>query len=345
MADVIVDPDVPDHDAHLLRRHGPLLARIRRGWAPPRRTDASPAHKQKMQLGLAAALAIVLVITVINSGFDGFGFLLGVVTVIIFMTGILRRDIDPAEDERETTLREVYEQARWYEGRFILLGDLDESSQRLLGRAGRAIQAVLCSRVNAEGLLDDVRNGVMLPAEEWEIARLLAKLSGLRAQHHRTVSTGLAPEVEAVAAPLARALDSSEAAVVARVEALERYATHVAEAERAFHAHHQIEELRGRLPQYEELVAESGADGFAVPELDRLADDADLLEQALRRSVRSAHEAFRHLDPHDRQDSNGLGSGDTPHLGIRPGDPRERDTSPGDTRPGDTRPGDTWPGA
>ncbi|MFI9557310.1 hypothetical protein [Nonomuraea endophytica] len=338
MADVIVDPDVPDHDAHLLRRHGPLLARIRRGWVPPPRTDASPAHKQKLQLGLSAALAVLLIITVINSGFDGFGFVLGVVTVIIFMTGIIRRDIDPAEDEREANLREVFEQARWYEGRFILLGDLDESSQRLLGRAGRAVQAVLASRVNAEGLLDDVRNAVMLPAEEWEVARLLAKLSSLRAQHHRTVSNGLAPEVEAVAAPLARALDISEAAVVARVEALERYAAHVAEAERAFHAHHQIEELRERLPQYEELVAESGADGFAVPELDRLGADADLLEQALRRSVRSAHEAFRHLDP---QDQKGLAPAedDTPHDDTPPGG-----TWPGDPRERDTRPGDTWPG-
>ncbi|MEV4898256.1 hypothetical protein AB0K48_53885, partial [Nonomuraea sp. NPDC055795] len=126
MADVIVDPDVPDHDAHLLRRHGPLLARIRRGWAPPPRTDASPAHKQKMQLGLSAALAILLIVTVVHSGFNGFGFLLGVVTVIIFMTGIFRRGIDPAEDEREAGLRRVYEQARWYEGRFILLGDLDK---------------------------------------------------------------------------------------------------------------------------------------------------------------------------------------------------------------------------
>ncbi|MFI6901482.1 hypothetical protein ACIBKY_09480 [Nonomuraea sp. NPDC050394] len=352
MADVIVDPDVPDHDAHLLRRHGPLLARIRRGWVPPPRSGASPAHKQKLQLGLSAALALLLVITVINSGFDGFGFLLGVVTVIIFMAGILRRDIDPAEDDREATLREVFEQARWYEGRFILLGDLDESSQRLLGRAGRAVQAVLGSRVNDEGLLDDVRNAVMLPAEEWEIARLLAKLSSLRAHHHRTVSSGFTPEVEAVAAPLARALDNSEAAVVARVEALERYATHVAEAERAFHAHRQIEELRGRLPQYEELVAESGADGFAVPELDRLAGDADLLEQALRRSVRSAHEAFRHLDPKDRNSlapadddtlhDDALHDGtsrddtlhDTLHEGTWPGDPRERDTRPGDTWPG-----------
>ncbi|MEU4329736.1 hypothetical protein [Nonomuraea dietziae] len=96
--------------------------------------------------------------------------------------------------------------------------------------------------------------------------------------------------------PLERALLSSEAAVAARVEALERYAGHVAEAERAYHAHGQIEELRARLPRYEELVAESGADGFAVPEISRLSEDADRLERALRRSVSSAHEAFRYLD-------------------------------------------------
>jgi hypothetical protein len=71
----------------------------------------------------------------------------------------------------------------------------------------------------------------------------------------------------------------------------------VAEAERAYQAHQQIEELRGRIHQYEELVAESGADGFAVPEIERLSRDADQLDQALRRSLHSAHEAFRHLDP------------------------------------------------
>ena len=96
------------------------------------------------------------------------------------------------------------------------------------------------------------------------------------------MTDGISPEVAAVAEPLARALDSSEDAVVARVEALERYAANVAEAERAYRAHQQIEELRGRIHQYEELVAESGADGFAVPEIERLSRDADQLDQALR---------------------------------------------------------------
>ncbi|MFI6290702.1 hypothetical protein ACIBEJ_03915 [Nonomuraea sp. NPDC050790] len=321
MADVIVAPDVPDHDANLLRRHGPLLARIRRGWTPPPRAAAGPGSDWRTHLSLGAALALVLAVTIIHSGFDGFGFALAVTAVIILVTGIVRRDLTPVEDERESGQRELFEQARWYEGRYVLVAELDESSQRLLRRAGQAIQAVLCSRVNAEGLLDDVRNAVMLPAEEWEIARLLAKLSALRAEHRRTVSTGLTPEVEAVAAPLAKALDSSEAAVVARVEALERYARHVAEAERAFRSHGQIEELRGRLHQYEELVAESGADGFAVPELDRLAADADSLEQALRRSVRSAHEAFRHLDPRAERK---LGPQADRRLGTAR-DPDERD--------------------
>ncbi|MEV1179618.1 hypothetical protein AB0J09_65700, partial [Nonomuraea sp. NPDC049784] len=64
---------------------------------------------------------------------------------------------------------------------------------------------------------------------------------------------------------------------------------------RAYRARHQIERLSAKLPRYEELLAESGADGSAVPELSRLSDDADRLEQALRESVSSAHEAFRHL--------------------------------------------------
>nr|BFE80924.1 hypothetical protein GCM10020093_035250 [Planobispora longispora] len=96
--------------------------------------------------------------------------------------------------------------------------------------------------------------------------------------------------------PLERALVASEAAVVARVEALERYAGHVAEAEQALRAHEQIELLRSRLPRYEELLAETGANAFAVPEIDHLARDASRLEQALRDSVHSAHEAFRYLD-------------------------------------------------
>ncbi|WP_157547923.1 hypothetical protein [Nonomuraea candida] len=294
MADVVVDPGVPPDDAQLLRQSRHVLIKMRQGWAPaPRRPLSAPRVRMVSAFGGVAFLGLLLGVGALGRGL---GLLLLVVLGIPTMIVLFARADVPDDDEAEEE-RAAYDHLRWYEGRYVLTEDLDESAGRLLARAQRAIATVTDSRVNAEGLLDDVRNGVTLPAQEWEIARLLAKLSALRTKHRETVSKGLTPEVEAVAAPLARALDSSEEAVLARVEALERYAANVGEAERAYIAHHQIEELRGRMHQYEELVAETGADGFAVPELEGLARDADRLEQALRRSVSSAHEAFRHLEP------------------------------------------------
>ncbi|MFI7446223.1 hypothetical protein ACIBQX_01875 [Nonomuraea sp. NPDC049714] len=289
--DVVVDPGVPPEDARLIRESKHVLIKMRRGWVPEPPPRAGVGRSMTITVLAVAALLITLAVMTRGLGM----LLLAIVAAPILMVTLVRND--PGEEEQAVADREIYEQLRWYEGRYVLADDLDESSRRLLARAHRAVTAVTESTVNAEGLLDDVRNSVMLPAQEWEIARLLAKLSALRTKHRETVTDGLSPEVAMVAEPLARALDSSEDAVVARVEALERYAANVAEAERAYRAHHQIEELRGRIHQYEELVAESGADGFAVPEIERLSRDADQLDQALRRSLHSAHEAFRHLDP------------------------------------------------
>ncbi|HEX4818332.1 MAG TPA: hypothetical protein VFV66_36805 [Nonomuraea sp.] len=295
MADVVVDPGVPPDDAQVLRESRRVLIKMRQGWVPPQRRVLSSAHWR--MVAAFATVAFFGLMLGLGAAGRGLGLLMLVLFGIPLMIVLFVRNDLPGDEEDDDVEREMYEQLRWYEGRYVLTDDLDESSKRLLTRARRAIATVTGSRVNAEGLLDDVRNAVMLPAQEWEIARLLAKLSALRAKHRETVSRGITPEVEAVAAPLAKALDNSEAAVVARVEALERYAANVTEAERAYRAHQQIEELRGRLHQYEELVAETGADGFAVPELTGLAEDADRLEQALRRSVSSAREAFDHLDP------------------------------------------------
>ncbi|MBF8193255.1 hypothetical protein ITP53_47835 [Nonomuraea sp. K274] len=294
---MVVDPAVPDDVAELLRANRKLLARIRTGWAPAHRRHRPGA-------GLVARLGASM--SAVAAALYGLGFFLAedytpfavVMTLAaLLVVGVLLRPRPDAEVERRHALElDVYDHAREYAGRYVLREHLDDQAGALMTRAQAAIDQVMESRVNAEGLLDGVRNAVMLPAQEWEIARLLAKLSELRAEHQEVVSEGVTPEVAAVAEPLGKALDSSQQAVLARVEALERYAGHVADAERAHRARHQIERLSARLPRYEELLAESGADGSAVPELGELSDDADRLEQALRNSVSSAHEAFRHLN-------------------------------------------------
>ncbi|WP_206068294.1 hypothetical protein [Nonomuraea composti] len=297
MADVIVDPRVPPKDAQSLRESRDVLLKSRRGWTPGlRRPSRRSEYLMIVAFGLAALPGVLLIL-----GLTGLGlFLLPLVPLafcllIASLIECFRRPKD--EDDEFEHERKLFSLLRCYEGHYVLVEDLDASAGRLLTRARRAIFVVTASEVNAKGLLDDVRNAVMLPAQEWEIARLLAKLSAVRAMHGATVSQGLTPEAEAAVMPLTRALDLSEKAVLARVVALERYAAHVSEADRAFQARLQVEELRGRVHQYEELVAETGADGFAVPELERLAVDAGLLERALRRSMASAQEVFGHLDP------------------------------------------------
>ncbi|MEV0236721.1 hypothetical protein [Nonomuraea sp. NPDC050786] len=292
---VVVDPGVPPEAAGLLRANAPLLSRIRAGWVPPAEVRP-PRHKSPAGAALLAAtpVMIALMAVLLASPIRAAGFVL--LGTYVFIVLVRIATMNEVTEDRRPYDRGVYEQARCYDGRYLLPEDFDPEARAVLLRAQRAIGSVLRSHVNAEGLLDDARNAVMLPAQEWEIARLLAKLSALRQEHRELLARGIAPEVAAVIEPLERALVNSEAAVVARVEALERYAAHVADAERAYHARSQIEELRARLPRYEELLAESGADSLAVPEIERLTDDADVLERTLRRSVQSAHEAFRYLE-------------------------------------------------
>ncbi|GAA4086831.1 hypothetical protein [Nonomuraea soli] len=292
--DVVVDPEVPEEDARVLRESTGLLARIRNGWAPRRLSSRRLGLGSALIMGLMGFLAVCTLMIFIGLARTGPGLtILGFVGFIIFTAAFINQPVD-AEDEEEAADREIYERARRHHGRYVLVDDLDESSARLLNRTRGAIRAITGAAVNADGLLDTASNAVTLRAQEWEIARLLAKLSSLRGEHRRTMAKNLAPEVAAIAEPLGRALEASENAVVRRVEALEGYAAHVAEAERAYQAHLQVEELRARLPKYEQLVAEAGA--TAVPELERLSDDAEALQRALGRTLESARDAFRYLD-------------------------------------------------
>ncbi|MEU4222971.1 hypothetical protein AB0F17_01645 [Nonomuraea sp. NPDC026600] len=291
---VVVDPGVPPEVAGMLRANAPLLSRIRAGWVPPAAPPPERRRPSSMMLLAATPVVVALMSLLLASHAAPIGFVL--LGSFVFIVLVKIASINEVPQHGRPRERGVYEQARWYDGRYLLPDDFDAEARLVLARAQRAIGGVLRSHVNAEGLLDDARNAVMLPEQEWEIARLLAKLAALRGEHKALLSRGIAPEVAAVVEPLDRALANSEAAVVARVEALERYAGHVAEAERAYHARSQIEELRARLPRYEELLAESGADALAVPEIEKLAQDADALERLLRKSVSSAHEAFRYLE-------------------------------------------------
>ncbi|MBG0831131.1 hypothetical protein HS041_25555 [Planomonospora sp. ID67723] len=284
---MVVDPEVPAEAANLLRRNGPLLSRFRRGWTPE---PGDGFRNAALVILGGTALPVLAGVSLVGAVAAPLILLMMVEAFVLLVLYLVRKPSPTGSLERV-----LYRQANEWQGRFLVLEDFDLPARGLLGRVQQAIDRILRSRVNNLGLLDSVRNSVMLPAEEWEIARLLAKLSALRARHRDLAGGGRTPEVIAAMEPLEQALADSEAAVVARVEALERYAHHVTEADHALLSQQQIEVIRAHLPEYEQLVAESGAGTLLAPEIGRLAQDADLLHRALHESVRSAHEAFRYL--------------------------------------------------
>jgi hypothetical protein len=184
--------------------------------------------------------------------------------------------------------------------RFLMVEEFDAEAQVLLGRVQSAVEAVRSSSVVAEGLLDGVDPAVELPRQEWEIAQILARQSKLRRD---AAALALAPEVAEALRPQQDKLALSVAAVTRRVEALERYADRTREADRAFRACRQLEDLASHAQAYDDLLADSVREDLAIPAIDRLTAQSDDLLDTLRTRMAEASDAAALLPPpaHDAE--------------------------------------------
>ncbi|MCK2216761.1 hypothetical protein MF672_023595 [Actinomadura sp. ATCC 31491] len=180
-------------------------------------------------------------------------------------------------DPRTSPLRE----------RFVAVSELSPEGRALLERARRAVAVVSRSEALRRRLLDVVANEVLLPAQIWEIARLLRAQLDLQREQDRARSGLVTEELRAVLDPQQEALDRSFAAVTARVEGLERYARRVQEADAALRAREALDNNH----KYRALLAQTDdTEGMAA-----LAAHGDALEETLARSVREAIEAGQTL--------------------------------------------------
>ena len=138
-------------------------------------------------------------------------------------------------------------------GRYLVSDDFDPESRVMLARAQAAMAAVTGSATAAAGLLDDAANDVVLSRQEWEIAQALARRPGRGGGN-----AGL---------------------VVKRVEALERYAEQVREADAALAERHAASGTA--------LPAESAA----LAEIDDLAENVRRIRDAIRAAPRATGQA------------------------------------------------------
>ena len=179
---------------------------------------------------------------------------------------------------------------RLQHGKYLLAEDFDEESGRLLARAQRAVKSVLGATVTQRGLLDDVKNELVLPEQLWDIGQVLHEQSVLRARQ-RDVARGMATaELETVLGPQRRALARSVDAIKRKVELLERYADRVRAADAALRAEAALEDG----DRYIELLARTEPAGDTTV-IQGFADEAAGLRETLTRNIEAARAAGRTL--------------------------------------------------
>jgi hypothetical protein len=182
-------------------------------------------------------------------------------------------------------------------GWFLVDQDFDDAGRVLVVRAQKAIRRVRKATVYQEGLLDVADHEVLLPVEEWEIAKALSRVARLRSDQAQLLAGGVATPVEQALAPMRETLDTVVASVTGRIEALERYADRVREADRLFQAHHQLRALAEQADEYQDLLANTVRDDLAKGEIERLSRNIEQLRAALDESLVAARQAALDVSP------------------------------------------------
>jgi len=175
-------------------------------------------------------------------------------------------------------------------GKYLLPEDFDEAAGRLLGRAQRAVKTVLEATVTRRGLLDEVKNELVLPEQLWDIAQVLREQTVLRARQ-KDIARGMeTAELDAVLGPQRRALVLSVDAIKRKVDLLDRYADRVRSADAALRAEAALEDG----DRYIELLARTEPVGDTSL-VQGFADEATALKDTLTRSINAARDAGRTL--------------------------------------------------
>lgn len=193
--------------------------------------------------------------------------------------------------------------ARRHAARYVTADSLDAPAAKLLERTSKAIDTVLNSEVNSEGLLDDIRNTVTLPAQRWDIAQTLSELSRLRVEFEAESSRKSNPKIAELLGPQEQALELAEKSIVERISALEKYAARTEAADKVFEEWKAVQRLSANSDHYRDLLARTVRDELAIAEIDGLTERAKRVEDALRLSVDKARRAGLALVPELRKAS------------------------------------------
>ena len=173
------------------------------------------------------------------------------------------------------------EAARTHHGRYLTDQDFDVPSRVLLRRAQDAINAVTSSAVCRDDLLDQAAVSVALAGQEWDVAVALREQARLRTRRAELRTAAAGPATAALLSRQDEAAHLAESSIAARIEALERYAEEVRQADGAYRDWQQAAVLAELHGQHLDALAGSAAHEHGIADIEAMAQQA-----------RAVHDAF-----------------------------------------------------
>lgn len=173
------------------------------------------------------------------------------------------------------------EAARTHHGRYFTDQDFDAPGRALLRRTQEAVDAVTSSAVCRDDLLDQAAVSAALAGQEWDVAVALREQARLRARRAELRTTDAGPAAAALLGRQDEAAHLAESSIAARIEALERYAKVVRQADGAYRDWRQAAMLAELHGQHLDALARSAAHEHGIADIEAMALQA-----------RAVHDAF-----------------------------------------------------
>jgi hypothetical protein len=193
---------------------------------PQRREGARPKFGEHLGESMQGCLMLGLLSVVLFA--FAWHLLAGLLAAALMLTAV-GKSIHSRLQDRAEPVQEPGSLAE-FEGRYVSGSMLDDPGRGMLGREQRAVDAVLGSSLQEQGLLlDGSRNRVVLVDVEWTLAQSI--LHHARSRHTLDTTPAVGERSERAAERARAALESDTAAVDARIRVLEAYAERVQEAE------------------------------------------------------------------------------------------------------------------
>jgi len=183
---------------------------------------------------------------------------------------------------------------------------LDTSGKVILACAQQAIKDVLTSKVYADNQLERAVAEPTLRRHEWAVAVDLREITTLRNEQARVrrshAGSDPGPLTKSVIGAQEEALQQKLNKIESIVGAMELYASHVKEADRAHKDWQSAAELSKLNAQFTDLVAGTAADELHLREVEDMTEEANVFRESLIEANLAARSLFLPDTATDRDD-------------------------------------------